>query len=169
MTASVRLVCVFAGGRIPRTSPLFMSHCDGLTSTRLLNNHDPVHVTRFLCLTDTVRLFRGSAAFRPAFAPRVSRLATVSARSSERFLTRLASHCFLLFPFLCLCLWAFLWGWRWCAWWEKRRREERKEGGWGGREGGGESGWVGSGWEARGKERERGWMDGLMDGWMDGW
>ena len=58
-----------------RTSPLSMCHRWGIAVTRLLNHHDPVHV---------------SISFRPAsaFTPSVFRLATVSARSSERFLTR---------------------------------------------------------------------------------
>ena len=52
-----------------------------------------IHFTSpvFLCLSNIVRLFRGSAAFRPAFAQFVSCLAANSARYSERFLTRFGS------------------------------------------------------------------------------
>ena len=62
-----------------QNSPRFQFTCAGLANTQILNHHDLVHVTNFLRLTDTVRLFRGSAAFRPTFAPFVSCLATVSA------------------------------------------------------------------------------------------
>ena len=82
MAENLRFVYVLARNRSPRTSPRFVSHRDSVTTIQLLNHHDPVHVTNFLCLSDTVRLLRGSAAFRPAFAQCVSRLATISARSS---------------------------------------------------------------------------------------
>ena len=68
------------------SSPLVLS----LANTQLLNHHDPVHVTSFLRLSDTVRLFRGSAAIRPTFTPCVSCLAIVSGCTLEHFLIRLA-------------------------------------------------------------------------------
>ena len=83
---TVRLVCVFARNQSLRTSLLFMSRGVGLIVnpfTRLLNHHDPVHVTSSLCLSSIVRLFHGSTTFRPAFAPLVSCLATISASCSE--------------------------------------------------------------------------------------
>ena len=83
-------MCAFARNRRLRTSSRFKSTCAGLANTQLLNHHDPVQVTSFLRLSDTVRLFRGSAAIRPTFTPCVSCLATVSACTLEPFMIRLA-------------------------------------------------------------------------------
>ena len=106
------LVCAFARNRSPRTSPRFVFTRDGLAITHLLNHHDPVHVTSFLRLSGTVRLFRGSASFRPTFAPFVSCLCHNFCMFLGTFLdsaclsqNSFLSHCL---PFLCSCLWTSL-------------------------------------------------------------
>ena len=75
---------------VPEHRYVSISFCAGLANTQVLNHHDPAHVTSFLRLTDIVRLFRGSTAFRPTFAPLVSCLAKIPASTFEFFLIRLA-------------------------------------------------------------------------------